>query len=376
MEKVTVGLDEIDAKATASALTWMDHEVILLSRDSPDGDLEDLQPRSRILPILLGRYGRFGIFHYLLALLVGLKETEARPVEAVYERGHALCVGLVVAKLRRLPYVTEINGILEDVAGSRLMGLPRLVLRTLCRAMASKADRIIVVSQGLARYVENVYGARPEKVSVIHNGVDDRLRPVDPERARESVKLKDDRHYVCFVGNLAPWAGVRTIIECAKSVIEALPDTMFLIVGDGSTRNQMIELVDGMGLSSHFLFTGLVPHRLVPHHINASDLCLAPYPRNINHGCGFSPMKIYAYLACGKYVVASDLPCLRDRFGSSPGVTLVEPEEPSALAEAIVTLLQSRVATGRMGRKAGKIVRGQYGWEAIGRRYLSQLSAA
>ena len=63
---------------------------------------------------------------------------------------------------------------------------------------------------------------------------------------------------VAFIGNLAPWQGVDDLIKVAPSLIARMKGIKFLIIGDGVLRKSFEEKVKGLGLSDHFLFTGMV----------------------------------------------------------------------------------------------------------------------
>ena len=138
-------------------------------------------------------------------------------------------------------------------------------------------------------------------------------------RVRAELRLEESEKYVCFVGNLAAWQGVEFLIYAAPLILEKCPDVRFLVVGDGAMKNKLLEITSELGLSDKIIFTGRVPYESVPLYINAADVCVAPFIKGRNAKIGLSALKTYEYLACGKPIVASSIPGVKDLIELSGG---------------------------------------------------------
>jgi glycosyltransferase involved in cell wall biosynthesis len=112
------------------------------------------------------------------------------------------------------------------------------------------------------------------------------------------------------------------------------PDWQFALVGS-------LDLVrdegEGRGLKSlpNVHWTGRVPVEEVPAAISSMDVCLLPYKIN-PWTANIDSLKLYEYLACGKPVVATDVPAARGFSGLvriAAGASAFEAAVEDALAE-------------------------------------------
>jgi glycosyltransferase involved in cell wall biosynthesis len=130
---------------------------------------------------------------------------------------------------------------------------------------------------------------------------------------------------------------------------------------------ELVELARQVGVLDKIIFTGTVPYPKVPLYLNASDVCVAPFVAGRNERMGVSALKMCEYMACEKPVVASRISGLEILEDNNAGI-LVEPESPSKLAQAILTLLQSKELRAQMGKNGRKYVVKNQSWENVARR--------
>lgn len=181
---------------------------------------------------------------------------------------------------------------------------------------------------------------------------------------------------VCFVGAFYPWQGLRELAEAASYVLKALPDTLFLLVGDGPTTHEIRSLVADRGLSKNFEFTGSVPHMDGPRRIASAVVCVALKPKRIGGvEQGYSPLKLYEYMACGRPVVATETAGFEILETSGAGL-LVDPTKAEEVASAILAILQDGVLRDRRGSRSRIAVEGQFSWRVVGQRVLEVMREA
>jgi glycosyltransferase involved in cell wall biosynthesis len=116
-------------------------------------------------------------------------------------------------------------------------------------------------------------------------------------------------------------------------------------------------MLKASALESQFIFPGYVPYEQVPSYCAVMDICVAPYHRSTGDS---SPVKIFDYLACGKPVVATDVGETSRFFTDSDAVVIVPPEDPAALAQGLISLLENEALRAEMGKKGRAFVVGRY----------------
>jgi glycosyltransferase involved in cell wall biosynthesis len=244
----------------------------------------------------------------------------------------------------------------------------RLKLFILKKALGS-SDRIIAVTTGIKANLEKGYNIPGEKIVVVSNGANTLLfRPLEQETCRRELGLNLKLSFVCFVGNLAPWQGVEYLIKAAPHILSTFPECHFLIVGDGVMKHNLIKLSRELEVEDKFIFTGVIAYDRVPLYINASDICAAPFIFARNAKIGLSPLKLYEYMACGKPVVASNISGVSDVLEASGGGIPVLPENPGALAEGILRLLENPDLRVKLGSKGLSYVTENYSWYSVAKK--------
>jgi glycosyltransferase involved in cell wall biosynthesis len=309
-----------------------------------------------------------------LGVMLGLAKTafliQKRRPDIIYTRDSQSIFTFLLAKLFRLPMILEINGLFIDewriaTRPSRMRRWISYIIGLLNEKTYKYADHLVVVTPKIKKVLEIEHKINPGKISVIENGANtDLFHPIDCSEARSKLQLSEDFRYVCFVGAFYNWQGLPNLIKCVPLVLSECPDTRFIIVGDGPAKSEIIELSEEMGLADKVTFTGLVPYSQVPLYIDASDICVVP-KRPLQSG--YSPLKLYEYMACGKPVVATRTDGFEVLEENRAGL-LVNPEDPHEFASALTRLLCDPQLRKQMGENGRRYVVDNRSWESVARK--------
>jgi glycosyltransferase involved in cell wall biosynthesis len=208
--------------------------------------------------------------------------------------------------------------------------LLRALRRALLGIVARLADRLMLVSPRLARHPSLAAASREGRTAVVANGVAiDRVRRKAAEPCGHRWAGQADP-LVVTVGRLARQKNLPTLIR-AVALANARRPLNLLVIGGGSNarRAKLLALADSLGIAGRVEFAGERPNPY-PYMRAASAFVLPSLWE------GRSNVLLEA-MACDVPIVASnsagDAAELLDygRFG-----VLVEPEDPAAMAEAIL----------------------------------------
>lgn len=293
-----------------------------------------------------------------------LLRRERKKIDIVYYRHFFFNFGYWIARWLGVPAIKEVNGVLENemqVIGAA-EGFALEIISYIERTTIGKADRIIVVTPKLKELLIEQYNVPERRIKVIENGANtDIFRPITMETVKKELNLDPDLSYICFVGSFTAWQGLEYLIRCAPAVLEACPNARFLLVGDGIIKGMLSELAQELEILETVIFTGMVPYESVPLYINASDICVVP---KIPLNSGYSPLKLYEYMACMKPVVASRLEGFEILEKSNSGL-LVQAERPEELANKIILLLKDMKLREEMGRNGRNYVIKNHSWDSV-----------
>lgn len=155
-----------------------------------------------------------------------------------------------------------------------------------------EADRILTVSEYTKNIIINYYGANPDKIDVVHNGVDPKGVSILTEEEQKNVdikKLKDAGwNIVLFVGRLTIQKGPDYFLEMAKKVLEYKPNTLFIINGSGDMERQIIDRAAYLGIADKVVFTGFKKEKELGWLYSAADLFVMP---SISEPFGLVPLE-------------------------------------------------------------------------------------
>lgn len=120
-----------------------------------------------------------------------------------------------------------------------------------------EADCIIAVSHRTKAAVVEHYGVHPDKVIVIHNGVDHDEHEKDLPEILGELRARGKK-IVLFLGRITIQKGPDHFLHTAKRVLEKDPNVIFVVTGSGDMEHQTIRLAAQLGISRNVVFTGAV----------------------------------------------------------------------------------------------------------------------
>lgn len=236
------------------------------------------------------------------------------------------------------------------------------------------ADRVLVNAGAIKDWLV-AEGYDPAKITVVRNGVDTSRFGSHDDGAtlRRELKLPPDVPLVVMLARVNPKKGIDTFIDAAARIHAACPEAYFLAVGESFTRDadgavqvdaayrlSLQEQVDRLGLTEHFRFTGL--RKDVPQVLAAAAVSVLP---SLSEGISNTLLES----------MAAGVPVVATRVGGTPeAVThgvhglLVEPKDPDALADAVVSILRDPQLAEQLGRRGRERMVAEFSFEAVVRR--------
>jgi glycosyltransferase involved in cell wall biosynthesis len=206
------------------------------------------------------------------------------------------------------------------------------------RYAARWSARILCVSEAERRTGEAAGIAA--RWAVIRNGVDLQHFTADDGTIRHAAPAADAAPLVVCVGRLCRQKGQDVLLTAWPRVTAAVPAARLALVGDGPTRRELIRIAP-----PGVLFAGAC--RDPRQWFRTADLVVLP---SRWEGMALAPLEA---MACGRPVVVTDVGGARESLppGHEP-FALVPPQDPPALAAALIPLLTDPGLRDSLGRRA------------------------
>ena len=224
----------------------------------------------------------------------------------------------------------------------------------LMRIIGNSVDHLTYLGSFTKREISRALSKSAREAMVhIAPGIDtDRFKPVDASDLRAELGLTD-KEVIVSVGRLVPRKGQDELVKALPEILKSHPNAHLLLVGTGSYRKVLDNLIADRSLQKHVTFTGRVQYEDLTKYICVGDIFAMP-SRSRLAGLEVEGLGI-VYLeasSCG-------LPVLGGDSGGAPdavlqGVTglVVDGRDKHAIANGAIKLLGAdRKAMGAAGRK-------------------------
>lgn len=209
--------------------------------------------------------------------------------------------------------------------------------------------QIIAVSETVKREIIE-QGAMANKITVVYNGIDldDDKHNKSSIEIREEFGLEQNQQIIGEIGRLCKTKGQHILIEAVAKVIKKLPQTIFMIIGEdleqgGNYEKNLKRLANNLGVAQHIIFTGYRSDIMDLMH--AFDLFVLP------SSAEGLPVTILEAMAAKRPVITTPVGGNSEIVIDGETGTLVPPEDPDKLAEAIIHHLENPKISKEMGRE-------------------------
>jgi glycosyltransferase involved in cell wall biosynthesis len=261
--------------------------------------------------------------------------------DVVITRGYnAELLGRIAARLTRVPHSVVWVRNHGDIE-------PRGAVRRIADRLL---DRGTSAYFGLARaqldYMVGDLKYPPEKIRIIHNGVDaDGFEWTDDRSAVSEFGIRESDKVVGIVAVLRPEKDHGTFLRAARSVADRVPNAKFLIVGDGPMRPEIERLISELGLDDRVVLTG--SRSDVPDLLRALDVFVLS-----SSTVECFPNALLEAMAAGRPAVCTAVGGVPELIEEPETGFVVPLRDPDALADRLVHILSDSKLAHRMGRAA------------------------
>jgi 1,4-alpha-glucan branching enzyme len=226
--------------------------------------------------------------------------------------------------------------------------------------LVHQADRVICCSDYMAKEVADLFGIRPEKITVIQNGVMPEKVSGEPLSGREKRRYAaEEEAIIYFVGRLVHEKGGSVLIKALPAVFAAFPKTKAVISGKGPMLEELKLLAQTLGIADNVIFTGFVHDHERNRLLATADLAVFPSL--------YEPFGIVALeaMANNTPVLVSDVGGMAEVIVDGVDGLKVPPGDVAALSSGIQKLLADKELRSRLAEKGMEKAHTSFSWKAL-----------
>lgn len=261
--------------------------------------------------------------------------------------------------------------------------------RAMIESRLRKVDLVIGVSRYITEKIRRCFPELADRCQTLNNGVD--VNIFVPKNTIGARKNDDIRHLL-YIGRISPEKGVHVLLKAFQEVLNQIPQAQLKLVGPqdvvpieclaalsndpkevdlkrfySSNYNSHLRNQLSPNAVSHVSFTGSFPQRSLINFYREADVCVVPSV--CNEPCG---MPILEAMAMGVPIIATRGGGTSELVKEGETGLLVERDDASALAEAILSILSDEELRKSMVKAARKRAVELFSWEKISRDLLVQ----
>jgi glycosyltransferase involved in cell wall biosynthesis len=197
------------------------------------------------------------------------------------------------------------------------------------KSLLSSSDRIVGVSQSFQHDLISIFPVLKDRITYIHNSVN-----TDELNIRSDIPLNNiqDRYILCVAMHNEKKA-LDVLIRAVAFLEDVEPPFKLILVGDGPLHQRLKELAVSLGIYEKIAFLGLQGRAEVAKLLHGCELFVLP-SRSEPFG-----IALIEAMACKKPVIATTAGGIPEIIEHGKNGILVAPDDPSALAEALRSLL-------------------------------------
>jgi len=284
--------------------------------------------------------------------------------------------GWWLAWWKRVPFVFEVRDLWPESLAAVGAGTEGSLLHRTLGAIAGflyrRADRIVVVAPAFKDHLIRYWNVAAAKISVVENGVETDLFRLDPAamEVRKQLKL-EGRFLICYIGTMGNAHGLETLIAAAEELQTALPNAIFLLIGEGAEKERIVELAAARRLTN-IQFLGQQPRERIPAYVSAADVCLVMLKKTELFKTVI-PTKLLEYMACERPVIVAVDGQARQIVEEAGAGVFVEPESSKALLKAVLDLAEDPEHRRQMGASGRQYIVNRFSREKTARDYITVL---
>lgn len=235
--------------------------------------------------------------------------------------------------------------------------------------LVNKVKKVIVVSTFTKTRLMEITGISSEKISVIHNGIDERFVPKKQDEIDNTRKFLGipSSNYMLSLGSLEPRKNLHRLLEAWNLICNKIPNDVWLVLAGGKGKSTVFKDLSFDNLPPRVYFTGYVSDEHLPA-LYSGAIAFAYV--SLYEGFGLPPLEA---MACGVPVITSNTTSIPEVVGDA--AILVNPYDTEEIADSIYKLVGNASLCEQLRLQGLKRAR-RFNWDNTAKQIWELLNSA
>ncbi|WP_405607230.1 glycosyltransferase family 4 protein [Polaribacter sp. Asnod1-A03] len=317
------------------------------------------------------------LYHFLMEKKIHqfVKETKVdaihihdiRIAEAVFNVNKQFNLPIVLDLHDNMPEVMKLYPHLQKFPGKYIIS--PLKWKQKEKKFIKKADKVISVSpEFLENLVERIPSSK-NKLVLVPNTI--RQSFYKDYKVDELIINKYKNHFVIlYLGDTHLRRGLQTAIESLNFLKEVIPNIKLVIVGKNTTDVILKQQVADLELEEFVDFEGWQNVALFQSYILASDICISPLHRNLQHDVAYAN-KIFQYMSFAKPLLVSDAIAQKRVVEKNKTGLVHKDRDVNDFSDKIITLYKDETLRIELGENGKRFIEEEFSWEQTSKKLIN-----
>ncbi|MBO45396.1 MAG: glycosyl transferase family 1 [Planctomycetes bacterium] len=289
----------------------------------------------------------------LVRLLRIIRSEGIQVVCTVGDGGDRMFWGRLAARIAGVAGIVSTLHSTRNPSGGRILDRPN-------RWLTPWNDVYVAVAKSAAEYLIEHEGLPRDRTIAIYNGVDlSKYAGEGREEVRQALEIPLGVPVISHVAAFRIEKAHDVLLRAARKVVDAEPESRFLLVGDGETRGEIEQLRAELGLEENVLLLGYRSD--IPEILAASDVFVLCSRAKVET----FPNSVLEAMASRRPPVCTNVGSIAEQITDGQNGFLVDEEDWESLADRILALIRDPELRQRMGENAHSVVSRNFSTERM-----------
>tara|TARA_R110002049_G_scaffold25194_4_gene88580 strand:- start:3868 stop:5058 length:1191 start_codon:yes stop_codon:yes gene_type:complete len=292
---------------------------------------------------------------------------DIRIAEAVYNANKKSNLPTVLDLHDNMPEVMKLYPHLQKFPGKYIISPKKWKQKE--ELFIKKADKVISVSPEFLETLATRLPSEKEKLVLVPNTI--RKSFFEEYTVEESIIDKYKNNFVIlYLGDTHLRRGLQTAIDSLIKLKNKIPEVKLVIVGKNTTDTILKKQVKDLQLEEFVDFEGWQNVSLFQSYILASEVCISPLHRNLQHDVAYAN-KIFQYMSFAKPLLVSDA-IAQKKLIEKVGSGLVHTEKDvEDFSNKVLALYKSKPLRIELGNNGKEFIKNEFCWEETSKKLIN-----